>query len=57
MCLRMVLWGGYLGRDELAGEWRKLHNGKLNDLYYSPNYAGEQDEKNEMGWACSLYGG
>ena len=24
-------------RDEVTGEWRKLHNGDLNDLYSSPN--------------------
>jgi hypothetical protein len=23
--------------DEVTGEWRKLHNGELNDLYCSPN--------------------
>jgi hypothetical protein len=22
-------------RDEVTGEWRKLHNEELNDLYYS----------------------
>ena len=24
-------------RDEVTGEWRKIHNGELNDLYCSPN--------------------
>jgi hypothetical protein len=24
-------------RDEVTGEWRKLHNGELNDLYSLPN--------------------
>jgi hypothetical protein len=24
-------------RDEVTGEWRKLHNGELYDMYFSPN--------------------
>jgi hypothetical protein len=33
-----VLRGLYVSkRDEVTGEWRKLHNEELNDLYCSPN--------------------
>jgi len=43
-------------RDEVTGEWRKLHNEELSDLYCSPNIV-RVIKKNEMGGACSAYGG
>ena len=42
--------------DEVTGDWRRLHNEELNDLYCSPNIVREINEKNEMGWACGAYG-
>ena len=50
--LRNIFWPK---RDEVTGEWRKLHKRELNDLYYSPNLSDKI--KNEMSWARSRYGG
>jgi hypothetical protein len=36
-------------RDEVTGEWRKLHNEKLNDLYSSPIIV--RVIKSRMRWA------
>ena len=36
-------------RDEITGEWRKLHNEELNDLYSSPNIVPVM--KSRMRWA------
>jgi hypothetical protein len=44
-------------RDEVTGEWRKLHNEELNDLYLTQYCAGGKIETNEMGRACGAYGG
>ena len=45
-------------RDEVTGEWRKLHNEELNNLYSSPNIVQVKEiKKNEMGGASSTYGG
>ena len=45
-------------RGEVTGEWKKLHNEVLNDLYCLLNvFLGDQIEKPEMGWACSTCGG
>jgi hypothetical protein len=46
-------------RDEVRGEWRKLHNEELNGLSCSLNIIWvikDQIEKNKMGGACSTYG-
>ena len=36
-------------RDEVTGEWRRLHNEKLNDLFASPNIV--RVIKSRMRWA------
>ena len=45
-------------RDEVTGEWRRLHTEDLNDLYCSPNIV-RVIKSRRMGWAgaCSAYGG
>jgi hypothetical protein len=35
----------------------KLHNEELSDLYSTQYCAGGKIKKNEMGWACGVYGG
>ena len=39
-------------RDEVTGEWRKLHNEELNDLYCSPNTM--RMIKSRMRWAVHV---
>jgi len=37
-CLRIGMLRMFgVKRDDVTGEWRKLHNEELNDLYSSPN--------------------
>jgi hypothetical protein len=39
-----------LRRDEVTGEWRKLHNEELHDLYYSPSII-RMIKSRRMRWA------
>jgi hypothetical protein len=43
-------------RDEVTGEWRKLHNAELNDLYCEEKYysCGQMEE---MSGTSSMIGG
>jgi hypothetical protein len=42
-----------LTRDEVTGEWRKLHNGELHNLYASPDII-RQIKSRRMRWAVHV---
>jgi hypothetical protein len=42
-------------RDEVTGEWRKLHNEELHTLYSSPDII-SQVKANAVGGACGTHG-
>jgi hypothetical protein len=46
-----------LKREEVTGEWRKLHSEELNDLYSLPNIVRVVKSRRKKGRACRAYGG
>ena len=55
----MVLSGIFgTRRDEVTGEWRRLHNEELNDLYCSPNIVRViKSRKMRWAWHVARLGG
>jgi hypothetical protein len=43
-------------RNEVTGEWRKLHNDEINDLYCSPNIVRVIKSRKELDMAFGTYG-
>jgi hypothetical protein len=43
-------------RDEVTGDWGKLNNEDLHNLYSSPNVIRDQFKDDEIGRACSTNG-
>jgi hypothetical protein len=44
-------------RDEVTGEWKKLHHEELNDRYCSSNIVRVIKIENWMGGSCRAHGG
>jgi hypothetical protein len=43
-------------RYEVTGEWRKLHNEELHNLYSSPDIWADNIKENEVGRTCGTHG-
>jgi hypothetical protein len=44
-------------RDEVTGEWRRLHSEELCSVLLTKYYSGDQIKNTEMGGVCSMCGG
>jgi hypothetical protein len=44
-------------RDEVTGEWRRLHNKELYALLLTKYHSSDQVKQTEMGRTCGTYGG
>jgi hypothetical protein len=43
-------------REEVAGDWRKLHNEEFHNLYTTEYHEGDQIRKDETAGACNMHG-
>jgi hypothetical protein len=43
-------------KDEVTGEWRRLHNRALCSVLLTKYHSGDQVKKTEMGRTCGTYG-
>jgi hypothetical protein len=44
-------------KEEVTGEWRRLHNGELMACTAHQILFSDQSKRNEMGGTCGTYGG
>jgi hypothetical protein len=44
-------------REDITGDWAKLHNVEVDDLYYSANIFMVIKPSTKMGWACGTCAG
>jgi hypothetical protein len=44
-------------RDEVRGEWRRVHYKEVYALYSTKYYSGDQVKKTEICRTCCMYGG
>jgi hypothetical protein len=43
-------------REEVAGDWRRLHNEELHNIRFNKYYLSDQNKEDEMERVCSIHG-